>query len=91
VYKTGKRNLLNVTFLYYQYSKVAPAFAVMAMFAVSLANLICTVPLADGLMMPSIIARLPERIELLLQVAGTFIAPAKLTVSEVAEAVYRLE
>jgi hypothetical protein len=74
--KVEKLNLLNFTFLYYQYSKLAPAFAVMATLSASLANLICTVPLAEGLMMPSMMARLPLRRELLLHEAGIFTAPA---------------
>jgi hypothetical protein len=58
----------------YQYSKLAPALAVIAAFAPSLAKRICRVPFAEGLIRPSMIARLPFGFELLLHPVGTLIA-----------------
>jgi hypothetical protein len=46
--------------------------AVIALAEISLANLACTVPLADGRIVPSMIAILPVVSELALAAAGTF-------------------
>ena len=59
---------------HYQYSRLAPAFAVIAILAPSLAKSICTVPLAEGFIRPSMMARLPFGLELLLQDVGMLIA-----------------
>jgi len=54
----------------YHHSNVLPAFATIAELAISEANRTITVPLADGMMTPSMIAMFPARAEVALQPAG---------------------
>ena len=61
----------------------------MAELATSLANLIITVPLADGFITPSIIAMLFAS-EVAFDAAGIATAEAKFTVCDVAVKVYLL-
>ena len=62
----------------------------IAVFESSLANRICTVPFAEGVMIPSMIAMFAVSVDVLLHDEGTFTAPAKFNVCEVADRVYRL-
>ena len=71
-----------------RYSMKEPAFAVMALLAISEANRPITLPLAAGVKMPSMIARLPAVRELALEAAGMLYATALIVVTVVAANVY---
>jgi hypothetical protein len=56
--------------LIYHHSNVAPAFATMAELETSDANRTITVPFADGFITPSMMATLPEVIDVALAAEG---------------------